>query len=130
MKIQGQEKKNIKCEVPDLTALMTSFNVGIISSRRISGGKPRSSKAGSAKAPASEAGKYNNMTLNMTWSRHETKSHTKANLVVPTFRALSECVGLHAEGGAEAFPVTEAGWFGLLGGTFFYGVGVTREPLG
>lgn len=33
---------------------MTSFRVGIISSMRMSGGKPRSSKAGSAKAPASD----------------------------------------------------------------------------
>lgn len=33
---------------------MTSFSVGIISSRRMSGGKPRSSKAGSARAPASD----------------------------------------------------------------------------
>lgn len=39
---------------PNLTALMTSFSVGIISSRRMSGGKPRSSKAGSATPPASE----------------------------------------------------------------------------
>lgn len=46
-----------------------------------------------------------------------------------TFRALAECVGLHAEGGAEAFPVTEAGRFGLLGGTFLYGLGVTCELL-
>lgn len=46
-----------------------------------------------------------------------------------TFRALAECVGLHAEGGAEAFPVTEASGFGLLGGTFLDGVSVTCELL-
>lgn len=46
----------MKCtfKVPDLTALMTSFSVGIISSMRMSGGKPRSSKAGSARAPESD----------------------------------------------------------------------------
>lgn len=49
-------KTIVKCtfKVPDLTALMTSFSVGIISSMRMSGGKPRSSKAGSARAPASD----------------------------------------------------------------------------
>lgn len=56
-------------------------------------------------------------------------SATSVGLYWNTFRALAERVGLHAEGGAEAFPVTEAGRFGLLGGAFLDGVGVTREPL-
>lgn len=46
-----------------------------------------------------------------------------------TFRALAECVGLHSEGSAEAFPVSEAGRFGLLGGTLLDGVCVTRQLL-
>lgn len=41
----------------NLTALMTSFRVGIMSSMRMSGGKPRSSKAGSGSVPASDKDK-------------------------------------------------------------------------
>lgn len=44
----------MKVKGPDLTALMTSFRVGIISSSRISGGKPRSSTAASVSAAGSE----------------------------------------------------------------------------
>lgn len=46
-----------------------------------------------------------------------------------TLGALAERVSLHAEGSAEAFPVTEAGRFGLLGGTLLDGLGVTCELL-
>lgn len=44
-----------------------------------------------------------------------------------TFGALAEGVGLHAEGGAEAFPVAEAGRFRLLGGTLLRGLHVACE---
>lgn len=116
---------------PDLTALMTSFSVGIISSMRMSGGKPRSSKAGSAKAPASdEEGKHGQL---IWWwsSAHNWIFYLDNHGLYPhTFRALAESVGLHAEGGAEALPVTEAGRFRLLRRTFLYRVGVTCELLG
>lgn len=46
-----------------------------------------------------------------------------------TFRALAECVGLHSEGSAEAFPVSEATRFGLLGGTLLDGVCVSCQLL-
>lgn len=50
-------------------------------------------------------------------------------LWTPTFRALAEGVGLHAEGGAEAFPVAEASRFGLFGWTVLHRVDVSHQPL-
>lgn len=100
---------------------MTSFRVGIISSMRMSGGKPRSSKAGSGRAPASDKQKEQSDV------RMCIREPQSVDVMVDTFGALAECVGLHAEGGAEAFPVTEAGRFGLLGGTFLHGLDVTCE---
>lgn len=111
---------------------MTSFSVGIISSMRMSGGKPRSSKAGSAKAPASDE-EQKNAGVRMyggSWPstcilRHKLDIWVVGALCFHTLRALAECVGLHAKGSAEAFPVTEAGRFGLLRGTLLDGLGVT-----
>lgn len=60
----------MKFKVPDLTALMTSFSVGIISSMRMSGGKPRSSKAGSARAPASDKEKNRRAVRNCSLANH------------------------------------------------------------
>lgn len=45
----------------------------------------------------------------------------------PTFGALAERVGSHAEGGAETFPVAEAGSSGLLGRTLLDGVAASRQ---
>lgn len=106
---------------------MTSFRVGIISSRRISAGKPRSSKAGSARAPPSDKQVNNRREsddaalpiLNQTKRLRPDGGWKRV-----TFGTLPQRVGFHAEGGAEAFTVAEASRFGLLGGTLLDGLGV------